>query len=308
MRSSFLLLILSLACLSGRGQNQYHVSQYMLHQPFVNPASVGSYNTMNGALFYKHQWAGIDGAPRFGGIDINNPLGDNAMIGLGVVYDKVGVNENTDISARYAYRLQLNDNLHLALGVAASMRVMQSDYSTLPEVATDPSFNANTSTIIQPNFKFGGYLFSDKFYVGFAIPNLLKNDINRQGAGFEGTSEFDPSDMHQYLHFGAKFAINDKLELNPSMMLKNVSGSPLQLDVNAHIVYDDKIGFGISYRTSQELIGLLNYRITEVWKLGYAYDFGMSNLGQYTSGSHELMLVFTMKQQKARALIQAPRY
>lgn len=308
MKKIYLTIVGFLVALPTWSQNQFHVSEYMLHQPFVNPASVGSYNTLNGAIFYKHQWTGISGAPKFGGIDINNPLGKSGMIGFGLVYDKIGVNTNTDISAKYAYRLKLSDKLHLSLGAAGSVRLMQSDYSTLAEVSTDPSFNSNTETIIQPNFKFGAYLFSDRFYLGFAIPNLLKNDIQRQGNNFEGSSEFDPDDMHQYLHLGTEFKLSDQWNLNPSLMFKNVAGSPLQADINAHVVYDDKLGFGVSYRTSQELIGLVNYRINEVWKLGYAYDFGMSDLGNYTSGSHEIMLVFTAQQAKARAIIQAPRY
>ncbi len=290
-------------------QNQFHISEYMLHQPFVNPSAIGSYNNVNGALFYKNQWSGIDGAPQFGGIDINTPIGNGPnSVGLSIVYDKLGVSQNTDINARYAYNIKTSDKSHLVFGLGASLRMIQNNYSQLAEVGNDPSFNNNTPTIMLPNFKFGTYFYTNKFYVGFAIPNILKNTVSASGGSFSGNAEFDFNDMHMYLHSGAEFELSETLDLNPSIMIKNASGAPLQFDINSHLVFKKKVGIGISYRTSKELIGLLNYQITNSWKLGYAFDFGFSDLGRYSSGSHEIMLLLNIQQQKQQALIQAPRY
>jgi hypothetical protein len=70
-----IIAIALLTELSGFGQNQFHIGQYAIHQPFLNPASIGTFQEINMALVYKNQWIGFDGAPHLGGINYNMPIG-----------------------------------------------------------------------------------------------------------------------------------------------------------------------------------------------------------------------------------------
>lgn len=304
-----LLLLLSTSAFS---QNQLHLSQYMLYQPMLNPASVASYNNFNGALLYRKQWVGFTGAPTVQGLSFNAPLkGKRHFVGFTLFNDKISVNKRLDFVATYAYRLPLSDRSSLSFGLSAGIATLQSDLADVALVTQgDPAFSNNTQTFVAPQFKFGIYYFTKKFYAGFALPRLLDNKIipDISGTDLNKKSTFSFKTMHYHLHVGRVFKLSDKFDLNTSLLMKQVSGSPMQLDVNVQAVYNNLIGLGLSYRTAQIMVAMMNVRITKHFKLAYAYDMDMSPLKNVSSNSHEIMLIFHLFQEKAPVKIDAPRF
>lgn len=311
--NTFYKFIIPLALLllgtTTQAQNQLHLSQYMLYQPMLNPASVASYNNLNGALLYRKQWVGFTGAPTVQGISFNAPLkGKKHFVGFTLFNDKISVNKRLDFVATYAYRLPLSDRSSLSFGLSAGIGTLQSNLSDVELVnPNDPVFAGNTQTFVAPQFKFGIYYFTKKFYAGFALPRLLDNKLIYEG-DFKNKSSFNFKTMHYHLHVGRMFKLSDKFDLNASLLMKQVSGSPMQLDINAQAVYNNLIGLGVSYRTAQIMVAMLNVRITKHFKLGYAYDIDMSPLKNVSSNSHEIMLIFHLFQEKAPVKIDAPRF
>jgi len=305
-----LVLIVTFASVSLTwSQNQFHLSQYMVHQPFINPAAMGAFENLNGALFYKNQWVGFDGAPKLQGININTPLGKgNNLVGFTFVNDQIGVNTNMDISGSYAYKIKTSAKSNLTFGLSATMKLIQSDYANVETPINDPLFQANSPMLVMPNFKFGTYFNTAKFYVGFAMPNLLHNDVQYVGGEFVGNTSFDIEQTHFYLHSGYKFVLNEKMDLNSSVLFKQVAGAPFQTDINILYEYNRKFGIGVSYRTSKEIIALAQFRINNMFKLAYAYDFNLGELNNYSSGSHEIMLLVDLKSSAKKPIIEAPRF
>lgn len=295
--------------LGGIAQNQFHLTQYMVHQPLINPAAAGAQENLNGAVFYRAQWVGFDGAPRVAGFNINSPIGNgNSNVGLTLINDKIGVNKTTDLSGNYAYSLKTSLKTKLSFGLSGTLHMSQSNYADVEtNGVVDPSFQSNTPTVLMPNFKFGTYFNSRKFYIGFAIPDLLHNELVNNG-GYKGKTTFDFSQMHLYLHSGYKFELNEKFDLNVSTLIKQVAGAPVQDDFNVLGVYSKKFGLGFSYRTSKEIAALAQFQINNMFKLAYSYDYTMNKIGNYSSGSHEIMLVFDVKSGAQLPLIEAPRF
>lgn len=306
---TFIITALVLFCVTASAQNQLHLSQYMLYQPMLNPASVASYNNFNGALLYRKQWVGFTGAPTVQGISFNAPLkGKKHFVGFTLFNDKISVNKRLDFVATYAYRLPLSERSSLSFGLSAGIGTLQSNLSEVELVnPNDPVFAGNTQTFVAPQFKFGIYYFTKKFYAGFALPRLLDNKLIYEG-DFKNKSSFNFKTMHYHLHVGRVFKLSDKFDLNASLLMKQVSGSPMQLDINVQAVYNNLIGLGVSYRTAQIMVAMLNVRITKHFKLGYAYDIDMSPLKNVSSNSHEIMLIFHLFQEKAPVKIDAPRF
>jgi type IX secretion system PorP/SprF family membrane protein len=302
------LLLISIS-ITNLAQNQFHLSQYMVHQPFINPASMGAFDNLNGALFYKNQWVGFDGAPKLQGINLNSPVGNGKnLVGFTFVNDKIGVNSQMEMSGSYGYRMKTSDKSHLTLGLSATMRMIQSDFANVETSVVDPLFQANSPTLIMPNFKFGAYFNTDNFYVGFAMPNLLHNDIQYNGGEFVGETSFDIQQTHFYLHSGYRYAINEKLDLNSSVLFKQVAGAPFQTDINVLLEFNKRFGIGTSFRTSKEIIALAQFRINSMFKLAYAYDYNLGELNNYSSGSHEIMLILDFKGNSKKPAIEAPRF
>ena len=89
------------------------------------------------------------------------------------------------------------------------------------------------------------------------------------------------------------FNINDEIVLKPSMLMRYTPNSDFQVDVNANAYFQEAIMFGVSYRMQDAVVGMAQYNINRQFSVGYAYDFSLSDLGNYNNGSHELMLQYT---------------
>ena len=77
-------------------------------------------------------------------------------------------------------------------------------------------------------------------------------------------------------------------------MTKFVDGSPISVDVSANVLYNNKFELGTSYRFNDSFSALMNIRVKPNLRLGYAYDYTVSNLGQFNFGSHEIVLLFNL--------------
>lgn len=297
------VVLMSSAALNG--QNQFNLSQYMLYQAFVNPAAIGAYAQLNGAVYHRSQWVGFDGAPTSQGFNMNLPFRSaRHAIGLAYLHDQIGANNNNEISLGYSFRARLSPKTSLLLGLMATANILKTSYTTLAlNDAIDPSFNSNT-TVVLPNFKYGMYLQNERYYVGIAIPNLMENKI----AAGKGEVSFNADNLHYYLQAGYLFRLGERSDLGVSTLVKQVSGSPLQADLNLQYIYQKKFGLGASYRTSKDLVALINFRITPMLKLGYSYDYSLSGLRRYNSGSHEIMLIFNLVNDKKNIGAQVPSF
>ena len=84
--------------------------------------------------------------------------------------------------------------------------------------------------------------------------------------------------------------LSKDLKLKPSTLLRYRVESGLQADLSTNLIIKDKVWAGVSYRTGDAVIGMLEILPTPQWRLGYAYDMGLSPISRYHHGSHELML------------------
>ncbi|MBI1287696.1 MAG: type IX secretion system membrane protein PorP/SprF [Flavobacteriales bacterium] len=294
-----------------KAQQQLHLSQYSLYQPFLNPASIAMSKEMNGALVYRQQWVGYKGAPSVAGASFNVPFKKRKnFLGLTVFNDKIGVNNRTDISLSYAYRLALSQKSSLAFGLSATVAMLKSNLSDVETTdAGDPVFSSNTKTFAAPDFKFGINFFMERFYIGFALPRILDNQIIYYNlGGYQGNIGFDYKTLHYHLHSGYKFKLSDKWNLPVNFLMKFVYGAPVQFDVNMMVDYNNIFAIGASYRSQKIMVAMANVRITKYFRLGYAYDYNFTQLSQVSSGSHEIMLLFNLVKNTQPVKIDAPRF
>ena len=73
-------------------------------------------------------------------------------------------------------------------------------------------------------------------------------------------------------------------------MVKFVSPAPIQLDLMSRIVWKKQLWLGVAYRTMDAASAMIGYVFKQNLLLGYSYDFTTSNLRNYSSGTHELMI------------------
>ena len=64
--------------------------------------------------------------------------------------------------------------------------------------------------------------------------------------------------------------------------------------LTANVLYNNKFELGAAYRINDAVSALMNINVTPSLRVGYAYDYTLSNLGQFNSGTHEIMLLFDL--------------
>ena len=89
--------------------------------------------------------------------------------------------------------------------------------------------------------------------------------------------------------------------------MKAVKGAPFQYDLNLNAWILDIVGLGASYRTGDAYVGMFELQISQAFRLGYAFDYTISNLQRYSKGTHELMLRYEFNNQRTNRIL-SPRY
>jgi type IX secretion system PorP/SprF family membrane protein len=295
----FLTLSLFLLLTAGarlRAQQDPMYSQYMFNMLSVNPAYAGSREQLSFTALYRKQWVGIDGAPTTFTFSADSPIRNQRMaLGLNVVSDRIGISKTLMANVCYAYRIRFNNDGVLSLGIQGGINQYRADYASVNTTQTsggnpDNAF-ANSVSSLFPNFGFGVYYYTQKFYVGIASPKMIKNNLTGENRPTLDFSSFpNRQNRHLFVTAGYAFDVNEDITLKPSALLKGVKGAPLEGDINLNVWWKRKVGAGLSYRTASALLAMIELEVKPEIHFGYAYDMSLGGLRGTNSGSHELML------------------
>jgi type IX secretion system PorP/SprF family membrane protein len=273
------------------GQQEPLYTQYMYNTVSVNPAYAGTRNALNTLLLSRMQWVGLEGAPRTYTFSAHAPLENYKMgVGLSIVSDRIGPVSNTYFNLNYAYRVKVNKELILSMGIKAGI---YNFYAGLKDVflanpnQVDGSFYSNASKRFQPNAGVGFYLYNKRFYAGFSIPKLIQSNIGEYE--YEGTVLSDLK-RHYYVMAGYVFNINQDIVCKPAFIEKVVEGALPSTDISAQFIYRGTYCLGTSWRIGDAVAFIANVQVNKQLSVGYSYDFSTSHLASYNHGSHEIMI------------------
>ena len=301
-------LVLSFSS-NAKAQNQSTLSQYMLYQPFLNPASISTYNDLSFGLVHRSQWTGFNDAPRTSMISLNTPLRKtNFSIGLGYQGEEIGVLSSDALFSNLNYRFQLYQTSFISAGLSLGIDMFQLRYDRLINSEEDPEFGygAGTKNLINPLARFGLNYFTNDFYVTAFIPNLLKPVVTATGTEYEVLSSFDVENLHYYVQAGYRMEVSSNIDANFSTLIK--VSSKTQYDINAQLVFNKFLGVGVSYRVNSAIVGLANITLSKKVKIGYSYDYSINGLSNVQNGTHEILAIFDLNRESFKAKIQIPRF
>lgn len=294
-------------------QDQQHFSLYYMQPSIINPAAMGIYDHVNGALTFNYQLAGFTNNPLYMQLDVGIPIGKTGLyLGPSVLHDRIGAFDKTRVGLNIAYRIKLSMKHYLTFGLNGAAVVANGSLGTVGTGTGmnpgDPAFTSNINGIWSPDIKIGAHYFTDNFFVGFNVGNIFVNKFWDTGSGATNEIRVNASDMHYYLMTGWQKKIGPNWRIKPNALIKFVPNSPLQIDVNVNAVFKNTLGFGISYRTINTMVLNANFTISKVIVIGYAFNMGMgfSNRTEYTG--HEVMLAFRVQNAKRIIPVDVPRF
>lgn len=286
--------------LCASSQQLPHYSQYLFNDYAINPAVGGSKPYFDVRSNHRYQWIGITDAPRTYTVTLHGPLRNPNMAVGGFLYtDHVGPTRRTGLQLSYTYHLLLDDEKDMKLAFALSMGMLQFAVDGSKITLRDPGDAVLTSQYQRTmvfDAKFGVLWYSPKFFLGITLPQILQNKIYF----FDNQTNTESNlEDHYYLAGGYKFDLNEEWQIEPSILVKYVDPAPIQFDVMARVIFRDQVWLGGSLNfhpfspmdsKMDAATAMIGYTFRENIMIGYGYDFTLSNLQNYSTGSHELMI------------------
>ena len=301
------LLCITMLCASlVQAQQEVMISQYMFNGLLLNPAYAGTHPYVSGSLMHREQWTGIEGAPTTSILAIDGPLWNNKMgLGFSLVHDQIGISSDLEMAGHYSYSIRTSEHGRLAFGLKAGVSFYSARLSDLTYWdQNDALYQQNISNALVGKFGFGLYWHDDRSFVGLSVPTLYAAD---------GTITTDAANaldhyftQHYYLYTGHVFDISEDFDLKPSVLIKYQPQAPPEADLNLHVLYRERFWLGAGYRTGDAVIGMVEYQVNPMFRIGYAYDMTTSALRRYSGGSHEVMLGIDLGKDPIR--IKTPRF
>ncbi len=303
--NSYIVILLFLMIGTGKlsAQQEPMFTQYMFNMVSVNPAYAGTTNSLNLNTLTRLQWVGMEGSPQTFSAALHSPINKRKVgVGITIVSDEVGPVRNTYFTANYAYRLRINENTTLSMGIKGGISNINVGLTDLYlRDQEDVAFQSDEKQI-SPNIGIGFYLYSEKYYVGFSAPKLVETSVDEEYAASANELK-----RHYYIVAGYLWQLNSKWLFKPTILSKAVSGAPVSNDISLQFLYNDKIWMGAMYRIGDAAGLFVDVRLNQQLTIGYGYDFSLNGLSGINSGTHEIMISFDFEG-FAGGKVKSPRY
>lgn len=316
-----LLFIVAIALLGtnvSNGQQLAQYSQYLMNPYILNPATTGMYDYMDVNLSFRKQWAGFDASPQTMYASAHGPLkkkppikplhlrmsqpsifsvqGEEAKRGIrhglggSLVSDEYGAFTNNTVNLSYAIHLPIKKTWWLSFGLGGGISMLSFDQSkvTLATSQLDQTYSdfiGTGSLRLVPDIKGGLYLYNDRFCFGYTSNQILQSQVYFGGAATDANLE-----LHHFANIGYTIIDGEKFRLTPGALLKFMGPAPMSIDINMKAEFGDMFWLGASYRTDDAIVGMLGVTLSDLIRIGYSFDYTVTDLSTYNSGSHEIML------------------
>ena len=306
MKKIGLILVAIAVNFSLSAQQLSMYSQYYWNDFVINPAFTGIKNTPRVQLGYRNQWSGFKGAPKTYTLGGHTSLKNNNMGLGGMIFsdDQGGAIQQNGVMLNYSYNLKLDKQSGISFGIAGILNQYGYNGSGIQNINPDATLQANIKQMV-PDLNFGMvYHLKNKLYIGLASSQLIQSRLKK-------LNQFSTSENQLIRHYNLSASyvtkINQTLTAEPYAMLRTTFIKAPQFELGAKVTYNDFVFGGLSYRNKESVIGLIGMNYKN-FVLAYSYDFTLSSIRNYSTGSHEVLLAyqFNRKSKTPEVIIEQP--
>ena len=280
---------------SSFSQQLPYYTQFVSNDFMLNPAVAGTKRFLDTRMDVRTQWVGFESNPVTEGVSLNSRFMNGTMgAGGGFYRDQTVPTRRNDLSLAYSYHLKFDD-VELSLGVAGHMLSYLVDGSQLyMQIPIDNAINLTTTqkkTVYDANS--GILLYNDRFHIGLSALDLTQPTVNF----FPKTDTIHKSKIgivtHVYGSVGYNWSGNPDWIFENSLQVVYAAANPITIDYNLRVHYLRKAFAGIAIRLHDAVALQAGFTFHDEFQVIYSYDIVTSKLGQFQSGSHEIMLIWS---------------
>ena len=266
--------------------NHYYINKFV-----YNPAQIGEYSFTQTFFQARKQWMGIEGAPETYLFSIDGNV-NSEKVGVGAMFysDVTGIIGRTAGYGAYRYRIRLNDEHIVDLGISAGFLQnkiyfdkIRSDDSTEESILENEEMKTTFDANFGINYKFRN------LQIGIATFQLFNNNLyyqtsdNLQSVNYKLIRHFIGSVSY-------KQQLNRDLRIDPQLVIKDVQGMPLQFDIGTFLNWRDLAWFGVNYQHNYGVSLSLGGVLHDKYVVSYSYDMPTGNIAGFTNGGHEFLI------------------
>lgn len=302
-------------------------SQFYANPVYLNPAMAGSANCPRVSMSNRNQWPSLKGAFLTTSVSIDKNVESlKGGVALSIMNDIQGEGaiSNTQVSAAYSYQLQVSRKLTVLTGIQATYNQRGLDktklsfgdqiHSTYGFVYdTQESLDQFLDDVTYADVSLGFMAFTKRYFLGVAMHHL-----NEPSDAFIQESVL-PKKLT--VHTGANFPIGRGRNMGvvmegpfvtPNLLYQSQNGAE-QLNLGLSLTNESLSG-GLYYRNTfanyDAILIVLGYESNGV-RVGYSYDYTVSELSGVSGGAHEVSLTMQLacrdKRKKLKA-IKCPKF
>jgi type IX secretion system PorP/SprF family membrane protein len=266
-----------------------------MHNPFIlNPAVAGTYSYFQVRLMSRLQWVGFPDAPVTNSLSVFGPVSaKNKVMGYGVTLysDITSPTSRFGLKGAYAYNIAINEIVRVSFAAALGFFQYKYDGTNIKMQVPDHAVAQAMTSQLEPDGMLGVLVYSGLFQAGLSVDNLFNNkfNVNPDQSSILSVGKL----MRHYYLFGSYiWKHNRRWTTEYSTVIKAVEGFsiPVQFDINARAWYKNTSWFGVSYRTLDAISLLAGHMFNKRIYTGYSFDINLSDMRQFSFGSHEIMI------------------
>ena len=282
------------------GQSLFSQESSLIFNKFnlsvFNPAYVGvDGSAIN--LNTRVQWLGIEDGPMTNYLIIHLPEKKNASLGFTVQNDRVFVENKSQVTLDYSYKLKLSNSSYLSLGLKAGGRFFNIDINNVPRIFSEANQSiSEPGSYFSPILGAGVSYISKKGFLGVAVPGLLNSMALNTNQEWELTSR-----DYTYLHVSGGIYLNlsDKFSVNPSLIYRSNPRQPDLFNSVIEVDYNDRFSLGSIYTNNNTMAFFFKLKSKKGFHIGYGYEFSTaSDMEAIKNSTHELMLRIDLNSKK----------
>ncbi|MGB0861966.1 MAG: PorP/SprF family type IX secretion system membrane protein [Saprospiraceae bacterium] len=287
-----IFLIIGIATTTAFSQQIPLYTQYNINGFTINPAYAGSKDIYEIRSSYRTQWTDFPTAPKTYVASATTGF-KRAGFGILAFNDESGSISRTGFLGAYAYHIPLFLDYKMSIGI--SMKYLQYRLSS-KDIEDKLTLDNAIISAVNGRGRFDGtlgfYFYNKNLYFGLSAPNLIQTKFEEDGVS---GSQLSDVTRHYFGLLGYDLEWNG-INIEPSILVRQVQAAPFQLEMNLKIWFLDKqMMIGSSYRTSEKtVVGLLGFAM-DSFRFFYSYDLSYNNLANYHGGSHEFTIGFDIK-------------
>ncbi len=271
-------------------------TNYIINNYAYNPAIAGYKPHIVGNLSYRNQWTGFNDAPKTYLLSLHGAFGKQKKAGAGFIInsDNTGLLGKTSGQLTFSYHVKLNKTYKLGFGISTGMiqyRIKLYDAHTIDKGDELLTGNLLSNNVFNSNA--GLYLYSHKLFLGISAYQYLGNKITWK----DSKSNLSP---HFYSTIGYSFDFTRNVTLEPSMLVRFNYPTLFQTDFSIRCIYKKLFWIGISLRVKEATSMLIGIHANEKLTIAYSYDYSISKLKTYNTGTHEFSLAYNFIKKKKK--------